>query len=65
MTKFGNLKHFRFFLNSKFQIFFLFSYYYGKLNRDDVHEILNDADIGTFLIRDSLKDSNQKVLCVK
>jgi hypothetical protein len=37
------------------------SYYYGNLNRDDVKNILNDAPIGTFLIRDSTKD-DQKVL---
>lgn len=41
------------------------SYYYGNLQRDHVKEILNDAAIGTFLIRDSTKDFDQKVLCVK
>lgn len=41
------------------------SYYYGNLNRDHVKEILADASIGTFLIRDSTKDFDQKVLCVK
>lgn len=41
------------------------SYYYGNLNRDHVKEILSDALIGTFLIRDSTKDFDQKVLCVK
>jgi len=37
------------------------SYYYGNLNRDHVKEILNDASIGTFLVRDSTKDFDQKV----
>ena len=37
------------------------SYYYGNLQRDHVKEILNDAAIGTFLIRDSTKDFDQKV----
>ncbi len=37
------------------------SYYYGNLNRDHVKEILADASIGTFLIRDSTKDFDQKV----
>ena len=41
------------------------SYYYGSLNRDEVKDILNDASIGTFLIRDSTKDDGQNVLCVK
>lgn len=41
------------------------SYYYGNLNRDHVKEILAEAQIGTFLIRDSTKDFDQKVLCVK
>jgi hypothetical protein len=35
------------------------------LNRDQVKDILNDASIGTFLIRDSTKDYDQKVMCVK
>jgi len=37
------------------------SYYYGNLNRDHVKEVLNEASIGTFLIRDSTKDFDQKV----
>jgi len=41
------------------------SYYYGNLNRDQVKEILNDSQVGTFLIRDSTKDYDQKVMCVK
>lgn len=41
------------------------SYYYGNLQRDHVKEILANAHIGTFLIRDSTKDFDQKVLCVK
>ncbi len=41
------------------------SYYYGNLTRDQVKEILNDSSIGTFLIRDSTKDEDQKVMCVK
>ena len=41
------------------------SYYYGDLNRDEVKDVLNEASIGTFLIRDSTKDLDQKVLCVK
>ncbi len=41
------------------------SYYYGNLNRDEVKDILNEASIGTFLIRDSTKDDGQNVLCVK
>lgn len=41
------------------------SYYYGNLNRDNVKSILEEASIGTFLIRDSTKDIDQKVLSVK
>ena len=41
------------------------SYYYGDLNRDEVKDVLNEASIGTFLIRDSTKDLYQKVFCVK
>lgn len=41
------------------------SYYYGNLTREKVKDILNKAQIGTFLIRDSTKDYDQKVLCVK
>ena len=41
------------------------SYYYGNLTRDQVKEILNDSSIGTFLIRDSTKGEDQKVMCVK
>jgi hypothetical protein len=41
------------------------SYYFGEIDRDEVKNTLNNAPVGTFLIRDSSKDSNQKVLCVK
>jgi hypothetical protein len=41
------------------------SYYYGSLSKEEVKEILSDASVGTFLIRDSLKDNNNKVLAVK
>ena len=41
------------------------SYYYGNLNRDEVKDILSEASVGTFLIRDSTKDDGQNVLCVK
>jgi proto-oncogene C-crk len=41
------------------------SYYYGNLNRDEVKDVLLEASIGTFLIRDSTKDDGQNVLCVK
>lgn len=41
------------------------SYYYGHLNRDEVKGLLNEAPVGTFLIRDSIQDADQKVLCVK
>ncbi|RNA44929.1 adapter molecule Crk [Brachionus plicatilis] len=41
------------------------SYYYGDLSRDEVKTVLDEASIGTFLIRDSTKDIDQKVLCVK
>lgn len=40
------------------------SYYYANLSREEVREILQDASIGTFLIRNSTQD-DQKVLCVK
>ena len=41
------------------------SFYFGNLSRDEVKDILNEASIGTFLIRDSTKDDGQNVLCVK
>jgi hypothetical protein len=46
-------------------LFYYLSYYYGNITREDVKDILNDASIGTFLIRDSIKDPDEKVLCVK
>ncbi len=52
-------------LNHNYLSIFIESYYYGDLNREEVKDILTDADIGTFLIRDSTKDFDQKVMCVK
>lgn len=41
------------------------SYYYGSVSREEAKQVLNDAPVGTFLIRDSMKDADQKVLSVK
>lgn len=35
------------------------------MGRDEVKSYLDDSTIGTFLIRDSTKEIDQKVLCVK
>lgn len=43
----------------------MFSYDFGDLSREEVKDVLNEAPIGTFLIRNSIRDLNQKVLCVK
>jgi len=40
------------------------SYDFDDLSREEVKEILNNTPIGTFLVRNSIKDFNQKVLCV-
>ncbi len=37
------------------------TYYYGNVNREAVKDILSDASTGTFLIRDSVQDPDQKV----
>jgi len=40
-------------------------FFYSDLNREKAREILQDSSIGTFLIRDSIKDDGKIVLCVK
>jgi hypothetical protein len=46
-------------------VLFIPSYYYGSLSKEEVKEILSDELDGTFLIRDSIKDADTKVLAVK
>lgn len=48
-----------------YRLTYIFSFYYGNLSREQVKEVLIDSTIGTFLIRDSTKGHDQKVLCVK
>ena len=47
--------------NNNFDPYDEITYYYGNVNRESVKDILSEAVVGTFLVRDSVQDPDQKV----